>query len=130
MNTQASPTYTVKMKVSELYLATSSAKTALAEGRANVHSWSAEWMSSITISATGMVASATIGPTGQIIVYGTEATSRAVVTLTPTVTTDDKLVWSCVQAGRRSTCRLRAVSLCHVTINSGPNCSAQKIQQR
>jgi type IV pilus assembly protein PilA len=88
--------YPIRARVSELVLAASSAKTPLSEGMQQSHSWSAEWMSSITISATGMVASATIGPTGQIIVYGTDKASHAVVTLTPTITTDDKLVWTCV----------------------------------
>src|SRR5476651_848247 len=88
--------YTVRARVSELILAASSAKTALSEGMQTTGSWSAEWMSSITVSATGMVASATIGPTGQIIVHGTKNASNAVVTMTPTTTTDNKLVWTCV----------------------------------
>lgn len=87
--------YPIRARVSELILAGSSAKTGLSEGMQTYHSWSAGWMSAITISATGMVASATVGSTGQIIVHGTAATSGAVITMTPTVTTDDKLVWSC-----------------------------------
>ena len=87
--------YTVRARVSELILAASSAKTALSEGMQTTGSWSAKWMSSITISATGMISSATIGTSGQIIVYGTAPTSASVVTMTPATTTDNKLIWSC-----------------------------------
>ena len=87
--------YTVRARVSELILAASSAKTALSEGMQTAGSWSAVWMSSITISATGMISSATIGTSGQIIVYGTAPTSASVVTMTPATTTDNKLIWSC-----------------------------------
>ena len=88
--------YSVRSRVSELILAASIAKTAVTEGFQQTQSWSPVWMSVITISATGVVASATIGPKGQIIVYGTEVTSNAVITMVPTVTTDNKLIWSCV----------------------------------
>lgn len=88
--------YTPRARVSELILAGSSAKTSLAEGMQQYGSWSPEWMSSITISATGMVKSASIGPTGVITVTGTAPTSNAIVTMTPTITTDNKLVWTCV----------------------------------
>ena len=94
----ALPTYcgpTTRSRVSELILAGSSAKTALSEGMQTYHSWSPEWMSAITISATGMVKSASISPQGQITVAGTAPTSGSIVTMTPTVTTDYKLVWSC-----------------------------------
>src|SRR6202171_4122277 len=64
--------YTVRARVSELILAASSAKTALSEGMQTTGSWTQAWMSSITISATGMVTAATIiGTSGQIIVSGT-----------------------------------------------------------
>lgn len=87
--------YSPRARVSELILAGSSAKTGLSEGMQTYGSWSPEWMSSITISATGLVAHATVGPRGVITVSGTAATSGAVVTMTPSVTTDNKLVWSC-----------------------------------
>ncbi len=87
--------YTVRARVSELILAASSAKTALSEGMQTTGSWAASWMSSITISATGMVAAATISGTGQVIVSGTSPTSSSIVTLTPNTTTDNKLVWTC-----------------------------------
>ena len=87
--------YTVRARVSELILAASSAKTALSEGMQTTGSWSATWMSSITISATGMIAAATIGTTGRIIVSGTAPTSSSIVTMTPNTTTDNKLVWTC-----------------------------------
>jgi type IV pilus assembly protein PilA len=90
--------YTVRARVSELILAASSAKTALSEGMQTTGSWSATWMSSITISATGMIAAATIGTTGQIIVSGTAPTSSSIVTMTPNTTTDNKLVWTCTGA--------------------------------
>ena len=87
--------YTVRARVSELILAASSAKTALSEGMQTTGSWSAAWMSSITISATGLVTSATISTSGQIIVSGTAPTSGSIVTMTPNTTTDNKLVWTC-----------------------------------
>ena len=90
--------YTVRARVSELILAASSAKTALSEGMQTTGSWSAQWMSSITISSTGMIASATISTTGQIIVSGTAPTSSSIVTMTPQTTTDNKLVWTCTGA--------------------------------
>jgi type IV pilus assembly protein PilA len=89
------PSYTVCARVSELILASSSAKTALSEGMQAHQTWSAAWMSGITIAPTGMIASARIGPTGQIIVSGTAPTAFSTVTMTPTTTTDYKLVWSC-----------------------------------
>ena len=87
--------YTVRTRVSELILAASSAKTALSEGMQTSGSWSQQWMSSITISNTGMISSASIGTSGQIIVSGTAPTSSSIVTMTPSTTTDNKLVWSC-----------------------------------
>jgi len=87
--------YTVRARVSELILAASSAKTALSEGMQTTGSWSAVWMSSITISATGMITSATISTVGMIIVSGTAPTSSSIVTMTPQTTTDNKLIWSC-----------------------------------
>ena len=93
--------YSVRSRISELILSASSARTALSEGIQTNQTWSPVWMSSITISPTGMVASATVGPTGQITVYGTKVTSNAVVTMTPSITTDNKLVWSCVDSPAR-----------------------------
>ena len=87
--------YTVRARVSELILAASSAKTALSEGMQTTGSWSAVWMSSITISATGMITSATISTVGMIFVSGTAPTSSSIVTMTPQTTTDNKLIWSC-----------------------------------
>jgi type IV pilus assembly protein PilA len=81
--------------VSELFFAAASAKYALSEGFQEHHSWSPTWMSAITISPVGMVASATIGPTGQIIVHGAARTSFSTITMTPTHTADHKLLWSC-----------------------------------
>jgi type IV pilus assembly protein PilA len=93
--------YSVRSRVSELILAGSSAKTALSEGMQTYGSWSPEWMSSITISATGMISSAHIGPAGVITIYGTAPTSGSAVTMTPTITTDNKLVWSCTGSPAR-----------------------------
>ncbi|HEY4373474.1 MAG TPA: pilin [Burkholderiales bacterium] len=88
--------YSPRARVSELILAGSSAKTALSEGMQTYGSWSPEWMSAITISASGMVARATIGPRGVITVSGTAAVSGAIITMIPATTTDNKLVWSCI----------------------------------
>jgi type IV pilus assembly protein PilA len=93
--------YSVRSRVSELILAGSSAKTALSEGMQTYGSWSPEWMSAITISATGMISSAHIGPAGVITIYGTAPTSGSVVTMTPTITTDNRLVWSCTGSPAR-----------------------------
>jgi type IV pilus assembly protein PilA len=87
--------YTVRARVSELILAASSAKTALSEGMQTTGSWSTTWMSSITISPTGAITAASITGAGVITVYGNPQTSSSIVTMTPTVTTDNKLVWSC-----------------------------------
>ena len=88
--------YTVRARVSELILAGSSAKTGLSEGMQTFGSWSAAWTSAITISATGMVSAATVSSVGVITVQGTTPTSGSIVTMIPTTTTDNKLVWSCV----------------------------------
>jgi type IV pilus assembly protein PilA len=90
--------YTVRARVSELILAAASAKTALSEGMQTTGSWAQSWMSSITISSTGLIASATVSTSGQIIVSGTAPTSSSIVTLTPNTTTDNKLVWTCTGA--------------------------------
>ena len=87
--------YTVRARVSELILAGSSAKTGLSEGMQTFGSWSAAWTSAITISATGMISTATVSSVGVITVQGTTPTSGSIVTMTPTTTTDNKLVWSC-----------------------------------
>jgi type IV pilus assembly protein PilA len=87
--------YTVRARVSELILAGSSAKTGLSEGIQTYGSWATSWTSAITISATGMISTATISPSGVITVTGTAPTSGSVVTMIPSTTTDNKLVWSC-----------------------------------
>jgi type IV pilus assembly protein PilA len=88
--------YTVRARVSELILAGSSAKTALAEGYQTFGTFTANWTSSITISATGMISSALVNTsTGVIRVTGTAPTSGSQVTMTPTATTDNKLIWTC-----------------------------------
>jgi len=91
--------YTVRARVSELILAASSAKTALSEGMQTHGTWGANWTSAITISATGMISSASVNTgTGVIIVYGTQPTSSSSVTMVPNTTTDNKLVWTCTGA--------------------------------
>lgn len=85
----------MRSRVSELILAASSAKTGLSEGMQTYGTWSADWMNAITITPRGLVAGASIGAEGRITVYGTAPTSFATITLTPSVTTDNKLVWSC-----------------------------------
>ncbi len=87
--------YTDRARVSELILAGSSAKTGLSEGMQTYGSWAASWTSAITISATGLISTATVGTSGIITVTGTAPTSGSVVTMIPTTTTDNKLVWSC-----------------------------------
>jgi type IV pilus assembly protein PilA len=87
--------YTVRARVSELILAASSAKTGLSEGIQTYGSWAASWTSAITISATGMISTAVVTSTGVITITGTAPTSASIVTMIPTVTTDNKLVWSC-----------------------------------
>ena len=90
--------YTVRARVSELILAGSSAKTGLSEGMQTYGSWAAGWTSAITISATGMISTATVGTDGIIMVTGTAPTSGSIVTMIPQTTTDNKLVWSCTGA--------------------------------
>jgi len=88
--------YTVRARVSELILAASSAKTGLSEGMQTYGSWAASWTSSITISATGMISTASVNTSnGVITITGTQPTSGSIVTMIPQTTTDNKLVWSC-----------------------------------
>jgi type IV pilus assembly protein PilA len=88
--------YTVRARVSELILAASSAKTALSEGMQTYGTFTANWTSAITISATGMITSALVNTgTGVITLTGTAPTSGSQVTMTPGVTTDNKLIWTC-----------------------------------
>lgn len=88
--------YSMRGRVSELLLATVSTKAALADGMRANGSWAAWWMSSISISANGLVTGARIDTnTGTIIISGNALTSGAVVTLTPHTTTGRALVWTC-----------------------------------
>jgi type IV pilus assembly protein PilA len=91
----------VRSRIADLVLASSSARTALSEGMQTYGSWSPQWMRAITISATGFIDRALIGPTGVITIYGNAPTSYAVITMTPTVTVDNKLVWSCTGSPAR-----------------------------
>ena len=90
--------YTVRARVSELILAASSAKVALSEGIQTYGSWNVTWTSAITISASGMISTATVGTSGLITVRGTAPTSASIVTMIPTLATDNKLIWSCTGA--------------------------------
>jgi type IV pilus assembly protein PilA len=89
--------YTIRAKVSELILAASSARTAVAEYQVAKGNLTGVG-SNVSIAIAGKVAAASVGAnTGLITVSGTAETSSSVITMTPTVNTANGVItWSCV----------------------------------
>jgi type IV pilus assembly protein PilA len=87
--------YTICARTSELILAASPAKSALSLGYRAHGSFSPNWMSAITVAPSPLVAGSAISPNGEIRVTGTAVASMAIITMTPHVTTENKLVWTC-----------------------------------
>jgi type IV pilus assembly protein PilA len=105
--------YTVRAKVSELILAASSARTAIAEKLQADPSGTASMGSGVTINVVGKVAGATVDDAGLITVLGSTAstsTGQAVtITVTPTANTSTgTITWSCAGTPAKympATCR-------------------------
>ena len=92
--------YTVRAKVSELILAASGARTAIAEKFALDPQSTASMGSGVTITVVGKIATADVSDLGVSVVSGSTAstsTGQAVtLTVTPTPnTTTGTLTWSC-----------------------------------
>ncbi|MCG3772746.1 MAG: Fimbrial protein [Nitrosomonadaceae bacterium] len=92
--------YTVRAKVSELILAASSARTAIAEKLQADPSATASMGTGVTINVVGKVAGATVDDAGIIVVVGSTASSSTgqavTITVTPTANTSTgTITWSC-----------------------------------
>jgi type IV pilus assembly protein PilA len=105
--------YTVRAKVSELILAASSARTAIAEKLQADPSATASMGTGVTINVVGKVSAATVADNGIISVQGSTAstsTGQAVtITVTPTANTSTgTITWSCAGTPAKympATCR-------------------------
>ncbi len=92
--------YTVRAKVSELILAASSARTAIAEKLQADPSATASMGVGVTINVVGKIATADVSDAGLVVVSGSTAstsTGQAVtITVTPTANTSTgTITWSC-----------------------------------
>ena len=92
--------YTVRAKVSELILAASSARTAIAENLQSDPAATASMGVGVTINVIGKIATANVSDAGLIVVTGSTAstsTGQAVtLTVTPTANTSTgTITWSC-----------------------------------
>ena len=111
--------YTVRAKVSELILAASGARTAIAEKFALDPQSTASMGSGVTITVVGKLATADVSDDGIIVVTGSTAstsTGQAVtLTVTPTAdTTTGTLTWSCAGTPANympATCRASSKAL-------------------
>jgi len=105
--------YTVRAKVSELILAASSARTAIAEKLQADPSGTASMGAGVTINVVGKVAGATVSDAGLITVVGSTTSSSTgaavTITVTPTANTDTgTITWSCAGTPAKympATCR-------------------------
>lgn len=105
--------YTVRAKVSELILAASSARTAIAEKLQADPSGTASMGAGVTINVVGKVAGATVSDAGIISVIGSTASSSTgaavTITVTPTANTSTgTITWSCAGTPAKympATCR-------------------------
>ncbi len=105
--------YTVRAKVSELILAASSARTAIAEKLQADPSNTGSMGSGVTINVVGKVAGATVSDAGLITVIGSTASTSTgqpvTITVTPTANTETgTITWSCTGTPAKympATCR-------------------------
>jgi len=105
--------YTVRAKVSELILAASSARTAIAEKLQADPSATASMGTGVTINVVGKIAGATVSDAGVIAVIGNTSSSSigqaVTITVTPTANTDTgTITWSCAGTPAKympATCR-------------------------
>jgi len=97
--------YTVRAKVSELVLASSSFKAAIAE-----RAWATATLTNaglgLTVALTGKITGGSVTDNGVIVISGSNATTSVgtavTVRLAPTYQTDGKLTWDCT-AGTTAT---------------------------
>ena len=92
--------YTVRAKVSELILAASSARTAIAEKLQADPAATASMGVGVTINVVGKIASADVSDAGLVVVIGSTASSSTgqavTLTVTPTANTSTgTITWSC-----------------------------------
>ena len=92
--------YTVRAKVSELILAASGARTAIAEKLQADPAATASMGVGVTINVVGKIASADVSDAGLVVVIGSTASSSTgqavTLTVTPTPnTTTGTITWSC-----------------------------------
>ena len=92
--------YTVRAKVSELILAASSARTAIAEKLQADPSATASMGVGVTINVVGKIATADVSDAGLVVVSGSTASSSTgqavTITVTPTANTSTgTITWSC-----------------------------------
>ena len=92
--------YTVRAKVSELILAASSARTAIAEKLQSDPAATASMGVGVTINVVGKIATANVSDAGLIVVTGSTATTSTgqavTLTVTPTANTSTgTITWSC-----------------------------------
>ncbi len=105
--------YTVRAKVSELIIAASSARTAIAEKLQSDPAATASMGTGVTINVVGKIATADVSDAGLIVVTGSTAstsTGQAVtLTVTPTANTSTgTITWSCAGTPAKympATCR-------------------------
>ena len=92
--------YTVRAKVSELILAASSARTAIAEKLQADPSATSSMGVGVTINVVGKVATADVSDAGLVVITGSTASSSTgqavTITVTPTANTSTgTITWSC-----------------------------------
>ena len=105
--------YTVRAKVSELIIAASSARTAIAEKLQSDPAATGSMGTGVTINVVGKIATADVSDAGLIVVTGSTAstsTGQAVtLTVTPTANTSTgTITWSCAGTPAKympATCR-------------------------
>ena len=92
--------YTVRAKVSELILAASSARSAIAERLSTDPSATSSMGVGVTINVVGKIATANVSDAGLVVVTGSTASSSTgqavTLTVTPTANTSTgTITWSC-----------------------------------
>jgi len=88
--------YTIRAKVSELVLAASGFKTSIAEKAASDTSLATAGVG-LTVTVSGRVSGGAVDDTGTITIAGSGTTVGTAVTiiLSPTLTTEGKVIWEC-----------------------------------
>jgi type IV pilus assembly protein PilA len=91
--------YTIRAKVSELVLASSSFKTTVVEA-AQVNSTLANAGNGLTVTVVGKITGGSVSANGVIIMSGTSTTVGTAVTITlnPSLTASGVVVWGCTAA--------------------------------